>query len=416
MRLPSTCLVVLSLAFPALAAADGWPGWGGPRGDFQVEARPLADAWPVEGPPVLWSRPLGAGYSGVAARDGVLYTQYRDGDDELAVALDARDGGTVWEHRYPAPGRDGNATQFGTGPHATPLVLEDRVVTLGYTGQLQALSRKDGKLLWSHHLVDDLGGSVLQFGYSASPILHDGSVIVLVGGAQGAVAFQPADGSIVWKSPPSTISYATPIVIELGGQDQIVHFSEDAILGLDAADGTELWSHPCVNQYRNNATGPLWAEDGLLWVATQLDGGTRALRLTRRGDGTVVEQVWRNDKIAYHFWNGLRLGDHAYAAIGSNGSFLAGVDLRNGEIVWRERGFPKANLVHAGDRTLLLDEEGGLALARLSPQGIEILSRATVVESRTWTAPTLLGTTLVLRDRETIRALDLGVPAAAPSR
>ena len=54
----------------------------------------------------------------------------------------------------------------------------------------------------------------------------------------------------------------------------------------------------------------------------------------------------------------------------------------------------------------------GKSIARVaeSPDGMTVLSRATIAEGRTWTVPTLVGTTLFVRDRTMIRAFDLGVP------
>jgi outer membrane protein assembly factor BamB len=221
---------------------------------------------------------------------------YREREDEIAIAIDARTGETRWEHRYRAPARVGNVTQFGRGPNATPLLLDDRLITLGYSGDLRCLDLDTGEVVWSHSLLDGLGGEVLEFGYSASPIVHDGHVVVLVGGDRyGAAAFDPADGSLVWSTPPSSVSYATPLVIQLEDQSQLVYFTADEIVGAEAGVGTRLWSYPVVNQYRNNATGPLWGNDGLLWVATQLDGGTRVLRVDRIDGATRVEEVWSSD-------------------------------------------------------------------------------------------------------------------------
>jgi hypothetical protein len=392
--------------------SGSWRQWGGPSGDFIVDARDLADSWPAAGPPVLWQRPLGGGYASIAADSGTLFTLYRDGDEDVVVALAAADGATVWEHRYRAPARAENQTEFGVGPNATPLVLDDRVVTLGYTGVLTCLDRENGKILWSHELIEDFDGEVLEFGYSASPILHDGNVIVLVGGKRhGAVAFDPADGSVAWSGPPTGVSYATPSVIDVDGQQQLVYFSADEIIGLDAGNGRRLWSFPVVNRYRNNATDARWSEDNLLWVATQLDGGTRALRLSREGETTRVEEVWSSNRLSIHWWSALLLGNHVYASIGGNGSILAGVDLASGEIRWRRRGFTKLKFVHAGDRTILLDSEGHLALAKLAPEGVEVIAEARILEGPTWSAPTLLGTTLFVRDKKTLRALHVGAEA-----
>jgi len=390
--------------FPDAAAGNGWPGWGGPRGDFQLEPRSLATEWPVEGPPLVWSRPLGKGYSAIAAAGGALVTSYRIDDEEIVIALRADDGVTIWEYRYVAEALEGNATEFGTGPNATPLILEDRVISLGYTGRVHALDLTSGELLWSFDLIEDHGGEVLDFGYSASPMLHDGNLVLLVGGKkQAVIAVDPADGSPVWTSRPGSVSYATPIVIDVDGGEQLIYLSADEVIGLDATDGAYLWSRPCANEFNNNATAPLWGDDGLLWVATQRDGGTRVLR--PQADG--VEELWFRHEIGAHYWNSLRLGDHAYLSIGGQGSMVAAVEIASGEIAWRQRGFRQANFIQVGSQTILLDANGQLALVELSPEGMQVLAQTEVVDGETWTVPTLVGTKLFLRDQRSIRAIEL---------
>ena len=66
----------------------------------------------------------------------------------------------------------------------------------------------------------------------------------------------------------------------------------------------------------------------------------------------------------------------------------------------------KQGMLHA--KAIVMDEDGDLALARLSPQGMTVLSQAHIFDTVSWTAPTLIGTTLYARDREKIVALNLG--------
>ena len=54
-----------------------WTQWGGPNRNFIIASPPLADSWPEDGPPILWSRPLGVGHSAILAQDGMLFTMYR---------------------------------------------------------------------------------------------------------------------------------------------------------------------------------------------------------------------------------------------------------------------------------------------------------------------------------------------------
>jgi hypothetical protein len=121
---------------------SAWRQWGGPNRDFKVEATGLADAWPEGGPRTIWSRPLGVGHSAILAEDGRLYTMYRVGNgrnkggpwdaEESVIALDAATGRTLWEHKYPSKLED---FSFGAGPHSTPLLVGDRLFTLGTNKQ-----------------------------------------------------------------------------------------------------------------------------------------------------------------------------------------------------------------------------------------------------------------------------------------
>jgi outer membrane protein assembly factor BamB len=402
-------MMVLLGASSSAQAAD-WSSWRGPNDDFTVDAKNLADKWPDDGPPRLWQRDLGAGYSAIAAVGNRLYTMYRDGDYDVVTALEARTGDTVWEHRYEAKPHKDQKLDFGVGPNSTPLVLEDRVITIGFTSKMRCINKTDGKLIWSKDLVEDFGGKVQEFGYAASPILYKGDVIALTGGEKhGAIALNPRNGALVWGGEPADISYATPVMINVDGQDQMVVMSSTEVLGMDPTKGTILWRHPCENRYKNNATDPIWhAGKNLLWVATQLDGATRVLKLTQTGGKTNVEQVWFNDKVKIFHWNAVLIDDHVYASIGSNVTMVAAVDITTGEIEWRERGFHKALCLYADDKLIFLDENGQLVLAKVSPEGMKILSQAQMTEKVSWTTPTLVDRTLYIRDKNTIMALNVG--------
>ena len=102
MRRLVVCLLAVSVGN---AAGLEWPQFGGPRGNFTVEAAGLANAWGFFGPKKLWIRDLGEGYSSIAVDGPVLYTMYRTGHDEVVLAADANAGKTLWEYRYDEIGR-----------------------------------------------------------------------------------------------------------------------------------------------------------------------------------------------------------------------------------------------------------------------------------------------------------------------
>ncbi len=401
------CAALFAVATTAARAAD-WYQWGGPNRDFQVQASGLADKWPENGPPKVWSRPLAGGYSGVAVVGDTLYTMTREGEKDVVLALGTKDGKTKWKYKYDAPVGEPYNLEFGKGPHATPLVLDGRVYTIGFTTKMHCLDAATGKMIWSHDLIKDFGGKQQQFGYAASPLFYDGKILMLVGGDKhGVMAFDPKTGATAWAGPPLDISYASPKIINVDGQDQLIVMSSTEVMGLNPKNGEKLWANPCQNRYKNNATDPIWGSDNLLWVSTQLDGGTRALRLKQKDGKTTVEQAWFNDKVKVFHWNALRIGNHVYASIGGQTTRFAAIDMKDGEIEWREGGFHKALPIYADGKVIMVDEEGQLALAKVSPSEFKLLSKVQLTEKVSWTAPTLVDGVLYLRDQNQLMALNV---------
>ena len=87
---------------------------------------------------------------------------------------------------------------------------------------------------------------------------------------------------------------------------------------------------------------------------------------------------------------------------------LTATHVASGETVWRARGFSRANMLYADGKVILMEEDGDLSLVRLTPDGLETLATTPLFNTRAWTVPTLVGTTLYARDRERIVKLDLG--------
>ena len=422
-------LALVTAGMAALAAqtppvtTSGWPQWGGPDRNFMSGATGLADAWPTDGPPVLWSRTLGLGHSSIVADQGMLYTLYRPGKqvsrtgpwerEEIVVAIDAATGKTVWEHRYPSEPFDFSQ---GPGPHSTPLVAGDRLFATGTNKQVHALDTRTGKLLWAVDLVKDHGAPprlirpAVKAGYAVSPLAYRDTIILQAGGTgQAVMALSQRDGSVVWKSGDFLVSESSPILIDVDGQTQAVVFAAQAVYGLDPGTGRILWSHAHDTQGDMNNSTPIWGPDNVLIVSSGYNQGTRALRLARKGDTTSVEELWFSSRMKIMFANALWLGDHLYATHGDFGpAVMTALNVKTGDVVWQERGFGRSSFVHADGKAIVIDEDGDLALVRLSPDGMTVISQARIFDSVSWTAPTLVGTTLYARDRQKIVALDVG--------
>ena len=399
---------------PEPASRSAWPQWGGPDRNFTSPSTGLATSWPAEGPRRVWSRALGQGHSSISSDGARLFTIYRPVsgriDEEVVAALDAATGKTVWEHWFASPMA---GVSFGAyiGPHTTPLVTADRVFAAGSRKQLFALDKATGKVLWSRQLIKEYGAPEGDRGYAASPLLYGDLLIVSVGGpGQALAAFKASTGALVWKSGHYLPSPASPILIDLDGQPQVVYLAGNMVAGFDPATGRVLWWHLHQTSAALNISTPLWsAQDRLLFLSAGYGTGSRAIELRRSGQRTIATERWSNNRIRIHFGNAVRSGPFVLGSSGDFGPmFLSAVDLLTGAVAWQDRSFARAQLVVADGKVLILDEEGQLGLAAVTAQGLRLLARTKILEPMAWTPPTLVGTRLFVRDRQTIAAFELG--------
>jgi len=400
-------------------AEAAWPQWGGPNRNFTTDSKGLASAWPSTGPTKLWSRALGEGHSAIASDGTRLYTMYRPlgvlamvrrSQEEVITALDATTGKTVWEHTYPSPTADVNFSE-GAGPHSTPLVTADRVFAAGSRKELFALNKANGQVVWSHDMIKEYGATGPGRGYACSPLLYGDNIVVSMGGpGQTLAAFNQRTGALVWKTGSFEDSPASLIAIDVDGQKQLLYFGGDRIAGVDPANGKELWSHPHKTDWGLNISTPVWwPADHLLFMSSAYGTGSRVLELHQTAGKTTATEKWFNNRMRIHIGTAIRVGSMIVGSSGDFGpAFLTGVDITSGKVAWQDRTFSRAQLLYADGKLVILDEDGTLGLATVSPSGLQVLAKASILDHLSWTPPTLVGTRLYTRDRKTIASFELG--------
>ena len=421
-----TTLTVLTAPPPAGAQQTEWLQWGGPQGNFMTDVTGLADNWPESGPPEIWSRPLGAGHTAILVADGRLFTMYRESHgegggrpwpaSETVIAMDASTGETLWEYSYDSANQDFGQ---GAGPHATGLIAGDRLFTMGTNKELHVFNPATGALLWSKNLTTDFGAppllirSMVKPGSGVNPIAYKDTIIMQVGGpGQSVMALRQSDGEIAWKSGSFLVSHSPAGLISVDGQTHLVVFAGQAVFGMDPDTGQVLWAHAHDAGNDFNFQTPLYNDDDkILFFSSGYIGGSRAIRLVPDGDVIHIEELWYDPQLRFTFLNTLRIGDFVYGTSGQSATaILTATHVASGETAWRARGFSRATMLYADGKAILMEEDGDLSLVRLSPDGFEPLATTPLFDTRAWTVPTLVGTTLYARDRERIVALDLAAP------
>ena len=149
----NSALQIISLAFclataSAVATAEDWPWFLGVRHTGVSGEVDLKLDWAEKKPAVLWRGPVGTGYSAPSVLGDRLVIHHRTGDQEIVSCRNVKDGRDVWVYSYPTTYVDPYG--YNNGPRCSPVLTQERCITLGAEGMLVCTSISDGKLLWQH--------------------------------------------------------------------------------------------------------------------------------------------------------------------------------------------------------------------------------------------------------------------------
>jgi len=398
------------LSSQARAAETEWPQFLGPTRNGISSETGLVDAFPASGPKEVWRVPAGVGMSGLAVSGGNVLTAWHADGKQCVVALDAATGKQKW--RTPVAPEYKNPQ--GNGTRATPTIAGDRVFLLTGEAILVALNLADGAILWSTNLAEQTGAQTAEYGVACSPLVVDGRVIVTVGAPQATVvAVDAASGKIAWKAGDDPSGYSSPVLLELGGRQQLVALSGASVLGLATDTGAVLWRHPYVTDYNCNTASPV-AADGGVYVSAGENHGGALLKLTASGDRFDVAEAWASQgtrsTLRTEWQTAISLDGHLYGFdnVGAAGpvTHLTCINGATGERVWQQLRFGKGNAIAADGKLWISTQAGELVVVRTTPKGYEELARADV-GIRTRQAPALAGGLLYLRDDEGVLCVDV---------
>jgi len=393
------------LAWATLAFGDtptesrDWPQFRGPARDGFAADR-LLRTWPAEGPTVVWRTKLGPAFSQIAVTGGRAFTGFAEGDTEYVGAFDAATGKELW--RKPL-GETFVQEEFGSGPRGTPTVAGGVVYAFGGRGVLKALSAADGAVAWEVDMTKALGAKVPRFGFAGSPLVIDDRVVLEVGGSEDRrlVAFERKTGKVAWSALQGPADYGSPLVAEIDGVRQIVHASGAIVAGI-SLDGKELWRYKLEEAA---IASPLLLPGGRVFVSSTSDSGCVMLRVKKGESGFAAEELWKNRNMRNHFNSSVYVDGHIY---GFDNATLKCLSAEMGEVAWAKRGLGKGSLLVAGDRLVILGDLGLLVVAERTPEAYRELGRVQLVDgSRAWTAPSVAGGKVFVRNLVEMACIDL---------
>ena len=365
----SAGLLLLCLDASSASAESNWPQFRGPDGQGHSTDYQLPTTW-NEQQNVVWKVPvLGRGYSSPVVSDGKVWlTTCFAVDQSLRVlCFDCEDGElllSVPVFQEPLLG-----VIHPRNSHATPTpILDEHRVYVHFGAHGTACLSTDGEILWTAAL-----DYYHHHGPAASPVRVDDLLIVPCDGFvrpfydqidrpdvrdfQYVAALDARTGGLRWKrAREGRHAYATPLVVDFDGRQQVISPGGDCITAFDPTTGEELWW--CRHSGYSLVPRPVCG-NGLVFVCTGFDHpALLAIRPDGQGDVTDTHVVWSTKKGVPLTASPLLVDDQLYLV--NDAGILTCLDADTGELQWRQRllGNFSASPVWTDGRIYIPNESG----------------------------------------------------------
>lgn len=386
-------LLLLSGLIAVDTPAEDWPQWRGAGRDGVWNETGIVEKFSSEILQPVWKAPVGSGFSGPTVAEGRVYLTDRVVDpteQERILCFEAATGKQIWSHSYACPYQ----VDYPLGPRASVSIDGGYAYALGTMGHAHCLEAATGKVIWQRDLKSEYHIDLPIWGIAASPLVYGDLVILHIGGVNGAcvVGLDKKTGTEKWRALDEPASYSAPVLVDQAGKKVLVCWTGRSLSGLDPSNGKVLWTVPFKpSRMVINVATPVVNKDRIL-VSSFYDG---SLLVQLKQDKFEVEEIWRRQG------KNENKTDSLHSIISTpilDGDFIYGVDsygqLRclnasNGDRIWENLTvvpnvrWGNIHMVRNGDRYFLFSENGDLIIARLSPEGVTVISRARLIEPTT---------------------------------
>ena len=266
--------------------------------------------------------------------------------------------------QVPTPGK-----VHSKNSHASPTpIFNDGKIYVHFGAHGTASLDETGKILWKTTL-----NYYHHHGPAASPILvgqrliipcdgyeksfYDGETKSGVSDFQFVAALKIDSGEVDWKTVrKGRHSYATPLLIELEGKQQIISPGGDRVAAYDPETGAEIWSIRYTGY--SVIPRPVYG-NGLLYVCTGYDTAQLlAIRPNGKGDVTETHIAWTYKQSVPFTPSPILVGEELYLV--SDSGIATCLNAQTGKMLWKRRlgGNFSASPLLADNKLYFVSEEG----------------------------------------------------------
>jgi outer membrane protein assembly factor BamB len=431
------CACLCALLAAGAAAADGqdpasagWPGWRGAAVDGHSDEVPAA----MPAAKLLWSKPMaGECRAGVVAAEGYVVVcdssnqqeeakegkEDKDAKDEKAAGgepkkdfyrcYEAPSGKEAWTH---AVRNTVEKMDYGAAPRATPRIYRGKVYCIGAVGDMYCLDLKTGKVLWQKKFSEDFqAGKPPYWGYSVSPIIVDGQVVIM---PRNVVALDPNSGKVTWTGKATGPNYSTPIAGEFGGVRQVIAYDANGLGGWEVKTGKRLWTL-AVDTNKGYIVPTPVALAGKLFLSTP-DEDARIYAFDKEGK-LIPKPLAESGEFNPEMATATLQGDLLLGICEGLVCLDPSKKLKKCWIQERERAFyGLGHIVASKDRALVFGQEGTMVLVKAEPDKCTVLGSVKLCKATpVWSHAALAGGKVYIRDPKQFYCYDLAPGDGATS-
>ena len=339
-------------------AMDYWPQWRGPLGTGAAvkgnppvhfsETQNLKWKTPIPGKghatPIVWGdniiveTAVPAKFEGKPnseiMEDGMSWMDVSETNlvlDYKVILVNRTNGKIIWEKTVTSEKPQERTHKLGSWASNSPCTDGEHIYAYFGSRGIYCLDF-DGNILWKK----DFGQmeKVMSFGEGSSPYLYNGRLFIQWDqeGDSYIYALDAKTGNEVWSDKrDEKSSWATPIVVEVNGEPQVITAATNLVRSYDFNTGKVIWS--CSGLTRNVIPNPKVA-DGILYVTSGYRGNAMmAIDLARaKGDISGSDAIlWTYNQDTPYTPDDLVMGGRIYFLRANNGE-LTCLDAKTGEV------------------------------------------------------------------------------------